>query len=58
MAYAYHVQVSTDERQDTEEYAMQEEETLQPATEGSVKVATVEAAEENLKPMAINPQSA
>lgn len=47
-----------DERQDTEEYAMQEEETLQPATEGSVKVATVEAAEENLKPMAINPQSA
>lgn len=37
---------------------MQEEETLQPVNEGSVKVATVEAAEENLKPMSINPQSA
>ena len=37
---------------------MQEEETLQSVNEGSVKVATVEATEEKLKPMSINPQSA
>ena len=37
---------------------MQEEETLLSVNEGSVKVATVEATEENLKPMSINPQSA
>lgn len=60
LAYAYHVQVSTDERQDTEEYAMQEQDTtLQAAgNEGSVQVATVEATEESLKPMAIKPTSA
>lgn len=58
LAYAYHTQVSTDERQDTEEYAMQDQETLVSNVEGSVKVATVEATEESLKPMSIKPQSA
>ena len=59
LAYAYHVQVSTDEHQDQEEYAMQEQEVLQTAgVEGSVQIATVEATEDSLKPMSIKPQSA
>ena len=45
---------------DQEEYAMQEQDnSLQPAgNEGSVQVATVEATEENMKPMTIKPTSA
>ena len=58
LAYAYHTQVSTDERQDTEEYAMQDQETLVSNVEGSLKAATVAATEECLKPMSIKPQSA
>ena len=58
LAYAYHTQVSTEERQDTEEYALQDQETLVSNVEGSVKVATVEATEESLKPMSIKSQSA
>jgi len=38
---------------------MQEQENLQPeGVDGSVQVTTVEATEENLKPMAIKPTSA
>ena len=58
LAYAYHVQVSTDERQDQEEYAMQEESLQGAGAEGSIQVATVEATEDSLKPMTIKPQSA
>ena len=52
-------QLSTMER-DQEEYAMQEQDnSLQPAgNEGSVQVATVEATDENMKPMTIKPTSA
>ena len=35
---------------------MQEENTLTTGTEGNVQVATVEATEERMKPMSINPQ--
>ena len=57
LAYAYHVQVSTDERQDQEEYVMQEDSLQGAGGEGSIQVATVEATEESLKPMTIKPQS-
>ncbi|CBK21790.2 uncharacterized protein [Blastocystis hominis] len=58
LAYAYHVQVSTDERQDQEEYAMQEDGLQGAGGEGSIQVATVEATEDSLKPMTIKAQSA
>lgn len=37
---------------------MQDQDTLVSNVEGSVRVATVEATEESLKPMSIKPQSA
>ncbi|KAK8790976.1 hypothetical protein WA158_005607 [Blastocystis sp. Blastoise] len=48
-AYAYHMQISTEERQDTEEYAMQD--TLQGPNSVSIKITTV--SQDELKPMQI-----
>lgn len=51
LAYAYHVQVATDEHPDAEVVSMQDG-MLQSADEGEgVKVETVEGGAENLKPM-------